>query len=410
MTRSLALTIGLGAVGIAVAVILLGVTLTESPGPTPPIGFVATASPTATGVATPGATPTPTAEPTPTPSPTPVPTPTLVPDPLTGRMVTQDVANRHPIAVMIDDQFDARPQSGLSMASVVWQAPAEGGIPRYMAIFQDQIPGAIGPVRSARYYFIVWASEWKAVYAHAGGSPQALDTLKAKGSGQYVYNADGFRYSATFRRIRTRFAPHNLYTDGASLRKLATKLKAKDGTITPIWQFAPDAALEDRPVGGTIAVTYPYNAVKYAYDQGTNTYLRTVTGESKQTDAANKTRIAPKNVVIMRMHFGPLNDGHPKKHRLEAQMIGSGPAWFATNGHTITGTWKKTSVLSPTKFFDSKGNPITLTIGQTFVQVVPYGYTVSIKDGKLPTASPSPSASPSSLGDVSERDWAEVWA
>ena len=82
---------------------------------------------------------------------------------------------------MIDDLGPARPQSGFSAASVVWQAPAEGGIPRYMLLFQSTIPGSVGPVRSAREYYIEWAAEWKAMYVHAGGSPQALQTLASKG-------------------------------------------------------------------------------------------------------------------------------------------------------------------------------------------------------------------------------------
>ena len=132
------------------------------------------------------------------PSPTPEPTPSLVPAPLTGRLVKPEVASRHVIAVMVDDQFAARPQSGLSSADVVWQAPAEGGIPRYMALFQTGSPKAVGPVRSSRYYFIAWAAEWRSVYVHVGGSPQALALLRSsKGRGPVVYDADGFRYEGT---------------------------------------------------------------------------------------------------------------------------------------------------------------------------------------------------------------------
>ena len=127
-------------------------------------------------------------------------------------MISERASQRHPIAVMIDDLSPARPQSGLQSASIVWHAPAEGGIPRYMAIFADTLPEEVGPVRSARLYFVQWASEWKAVYVHAGGSPQALRTLATKGHGQLVYNADEFRYSSYFRRSRDRFAPHNLYS------------------------------------------------------------------------------------------------------------------------------------------------------------------------------------------------------
>jgi hypothetical protein len=269
-----------------------------------------------------------------------------------------------------------------------------------MAIFQDQLPNAIGPVRSSRYYYIAWAAEWRAVYVHSGGSPQALATLRAKGSGQYVYNGDEFRYSGTFHRVTTRQAPHNLYTTGAKLLALGKRMGAKDLAYTAAWQFAPDAPLESRPYGGTITVTYPYNTITYAYDRATNTYPRSVTGEKKQTDAGNGTRIAPKNVVVMRMAFGPLNDGHPGAPRLEATVVGSGTAWISTNGRTIKGTWKKTAITKPTKFYDAAGNEVVLTVGQTFVQVVTLStslYPVSFKAGSdTPPATTAPSPSPTS--------------
>jgi hypothetical protein len=354
------------------------------------------AAPSASDPESPSLEPSPSVSPTPTPAPTPV----LVPAPLTGRLVTPAAAARHPIAVMIDDLSPARPQSGFSAASIVWQAPAEGGIPRYMMVFQENIPGDVGPVRSSRYYYIAWAAELRAVYGHAGGSPQALATLRQKGNGQLVYNIDEFRYGGSFRRIKTRFAPHNLYTTGKQLRRLVGQVGAKDVAVKWPWTFAPDAPLEQRPVGGRITVNYLANAIRYDYDRTTNTYLRSNTSEKKQIDASTKQRVAPKNVIVMLMHFGPLNDGS-KKHRLEAQVIGSGPAWIATNGRTITGTWKKTGLTSPTRFFDKSGKPVTLTVGQTFVQVMPYGSKMSFVAGKpapLPsgiTGSPSPSPSPS---------------
>jgi Protein of unknown function (DUF3048) N-terminal domain/Protein of unknown function (DUF3048) C-terminal domain len=386
-----------GVVALAALVIGVGANALSASAPSPSPLALASVLPTPTATLTPTGTPLPTvtASPTPLPTATPLPTPVLVPAPLTGRLVTPAVAAQHPIAVMIDDLAAARPQSGLSSASVVWQAPAEGGIPRYMAIFQETLPKNIGPVRSSRYYYIAWAAEWRAVYAHAGGSPGAKATLKAKGNGQYVYNVDEFRYSGTFFRITTRRPPHNLYTTGAKLRATGKHAGAKDQAYKPVWKFAPDAPLDARPYGGSITVTYPYNTIRYAYDRTTNTYLRSVTGEKKQTDAAAGVRIAPKNVVVMRMHFGPLNDGHPGAPRLEADVVGSGTAWISTNGRTIKGTWKKTAVTKPTKFYDASGKEVTLTIGQTFVQVVPAGYPLSFKAGSSqPPATPVPSATP----------------
>ena len=286
---------------------------------------------------------------------------------------------------MVDDLGPARPQSGFNAASVVWQAPAEGGIPRYMLVFQENIPTDVGPVRSARYYYIAWAAEWRAVYAHAGGSPQALATLRSKGSGQLVYNADEFRWAKTFRRVKDRFSPHNLYTTGENLRKLATSLKAKDGAMTPAWTFGPDLAKPFRPRGGSIEVAYTANKIRYVYEWQTNTYQRSVTGEKHQVDAATGGRVGPKNVVIMLMRFGPLNDGS-NKHRLEADVVGSGTAWIATNGTTIKGTWRKKSLTEPTVFFDADGKPVTLTVGQTFINVMQTGSKVTI----VPAAPPPP--------------------
>ena len=140
------------------------------------------------------------------------------------------------------------------------------------------------------------------------------------------------------------------------------------------------------PSGTRITVVYPYEAVQYRYDPATNTYRRYVRpprgGAFKaQVDAADGQPVAPKNVVILKMAFGPLNDGHPKKHRLEAHDVGKGVAWISTNGLTVKGTWRKASPTAPTRLFGPDGKPIVLTAGQTFVQVMKLEDTVTIRDG-----------------------------
>jgi hypothetical protein len=393
---------------LVVAVLAVGIVLgigagvlNGSSGPTPPpVAVASTGSPSPSGSSQPATTnepsggpsgspdASPSGEPSASPSPTPVPTPVTVPAPLTGMPVKPAVAARRVVVVMVDDQFDARPQSGLSQADVVWQAPAEGGIPRYMAFFQTGDPPAVGPVRSSRLYFISWASEWRPLYVHAGGSPQAKALLgSSKGRGRYVYNADALRWEGrALWRIHTRFAPHNLYTDGKHLRALARKVGAQPVPgQKPVWTFADAAPIEQRPQGGTIVVPYLANKITYKYNRDSNTYLRSVTGEKKQTDAGTKVRIAPTNVIIMAVHFGPLNDGS-NHHRLEGQVTGTGKAWIATNGKTIRGTWQKSKFNGKTRFFDKNGNPVTLTRGQTFVQVVPVGTNLTIKDGTVPAA------------------------
>jgi hypothetical protein len=383
--------IGLGVVALAGAAILVawsvgafgpGSAATSSPGPTS-----GSPAPLPSGSESPSATPAPTI-----PPPTPVPTPVLVPAPLTGLPVSPEVAARQPIAVMIDDHFDARPQSGFNAASVVWHAPAEAGIPRYMLIFQDEIPKDVGPVRSARQYYVEWAAEWRSLYVHAGGSPDAIATLRAKGQGQWVYDADEFRWGGRYLwRATDRFPPHNVYTDGKHLRQLAQVLGAVDEPLEPRWSFAADADPALRPTGGAIRVVYPYETIVYRYDNATNRYLRsTCPGvctikrtKTAHIDRADGEVIAPKNVVILRMPFGPLNDGHPNKYRLEARNVGTGEAWISSNGFTVKGTWSKASSKAPTLLFGPNGSPITLTAGQTFVQVIPLNYAFDIRDGSV---------------------------
>ena len=377
----------LGVVGaVVIGGLVLGVAvaagLTNSPGPL----VAATSSPTPdqTLAPTPSATPGPTASPTPLPSPTPTPTPIV--GALDGLPVSEAVAQQHVVGVMIDDHADARPQSGLNAASIVWQAPAEAGIPRYLLLFQDRIPGAVGPIRSAREYFIEWAAEWDAVYVHVGGSPQAQDTLHLQGDGQWVWNADQFRWGGQYMwRINTRVAPHNVYTDGEHLRGLTTAVGASDGPIAPHWSFRPDAPIQDRATGGTISVAYSYESITYRYDSQTNTYPRYINGSSAaQIDAADGNIVAPKNVVILQMSFAPL-DGVGVKGRLEAGNIGTGVAWISSNGRTVQGTWRKDAVTSPTLLFGPDGAPVQMTAGQTFVQVMATTDTISVADGVIPT-------------------------
>lgn len=384
--------LGMAVVALALLVVWQAGPLVSRPAaasPMPGTAAPASAGPTAV-VVEPTLTTTP-----PTPLPT-APPPTVL-SALTGVPIDPATAGYHPIAVMVDDHVRARPQSGFNSAAIVWHAPAEGGVPRYMLIFQDMIPAAVGPIRSSREYYIEWAAEWNAMYVHHGGSPQALATLVRKGHGQWVWNADGFRWSPLYLwRIDERVPPHDVYTDGEHLRALAERIGAGDGPLTPVWRFAPNVNTFVRPVGGTITVTYPYETITYRYDRLTNRYVRYINGSTTpQIDAADGSIVAPTNVVILRMHFGPLNDGHPDKFRLEASNVGKGEAWMSTNGVTVKGTWRKASETAPTLLFGPDGQPFTLTAGQTFVQVLALTYGFEIIPGTFPWGNPAaPSVNP----------------
>ena len=304
---------------------------------------------------------------------------------MSGVATTADLAHRYPIAVMIDDSPSARQQAGLSSASIVWQAPAEGGIPRYMAIFQSGTPPRIGPVRSARLYFVRWAAEWKAVYLHAGGPPPLRAFLA--GRQKLVLDANGRATS----RVTFRAKPHNLYTDGTRLRAFAERVKHATGnhlgydpTARGRLQPFRDAASEgDRgPDGGTISVTYTSERVSYRYDRASNTWLRSVDGREQHDAVATPNkgngtigagpRIAPTTVVVMVVPIrrSKAIEG-PALGRLEADSLGSNTAWVFADGRVTKATWHKRTPSDRTRFLDAAGHEIVLPRGQLFVQVVP---------------------------------------
>jgi len=330
----------------------------------------------------PSASTTPSASASVSPSPSPI---AASYEDLSGIETTPELAHRYPIAVMIDDSPAARQQAGLSFASIVWQAPAEGGIPRYMAIFQSGTAPSIGPVRSARLYFVRWAAEWKAVYLHAGGPPPLRSFLA--GRQKLVHDVNG----RTARRVSFRAAPHNLYTDGNRIRRFAEEAKnatserlgydsTKPGRLQP---FADAASEADRgPDGGTIRVAYTSAKVSYTYDRPSNTWLRSVDGRKQHDALATRNRghgkigsgprIAPTTVVVMVV---PIRRSTAIEGaalgRLEADSIGTNTAWVFANGRVTKGTWRKKDPSDRTRFLDATGQEIVFPRGQIFIQVVP---------------------------------------
>src|SRR5690606_24574017 len=141
--------------------------------------------------------------------PTPTPEPKNVPNPLNGALYTESEAknflNKRPLAVMVENHVEARPQAGLAEAEILYEAMAEGGITRFMALYQASSPEKITPVRSARLHFVDWAAEYDAAYAHWGGSNEALQFLRSnnrpKDLDQFIFGGAFFRDHSTGRSL-----------------------------------------------------------------------------------------------------------------------------------------------------------------------------------------------------------------
>lgn len=357
---------------VVLAVASIGVALTGrgNASPTPSPSIVAAASPTAT--------------PSPTPSPTPTPTATPTPGgpyaALDGVKTTAALANREPLAITIDDNAVARPQSGYSGASIVYQAPADGGEDRYMFVYQEGDAADIGPVRSGRPYFATWAAEYRAIFAHFGGDQKTLQqVMPALVAARLVYDINAL-YDPGFHRIGSRPAPHNAYTSTQRLWSVAAGLGEPATMIAglPTRPFTADMAADQRPASASIAVPYNTGLIGYTYDPKTNAYLRSVAGAA-QYDGSDKKRVTARNVVVLFMALSIDPQSEPGYARPVLAQIGSGKAIVFHDGHVWQGTWRKSDTGDLTRFYDASGNEVPLVRGRIFVQVVPTGTNVTFK-------------------------------
>ena len=271
-----------------------------------------------------------------------------------------------PLAVMVDNHPDARPQSGTAVADVVWEVPVEGGLTRNMLVFRSTEAKEIGPVRSARPYFLRWAREFDAVYAHVGGSDEALADLGGRTLG--LDDANEFRYGGSFRRDSRRSAPHNTYTSTEALRALVEKNGWETTTD------AVDATLRGAaPSGGAPAakasVTYVRNGetAEFRWDAAAGGYA--LWREGRPARDRDGTAIAPKTVIVLETDMIPIDDPHGKG-LIGLETVGSGKATVLRDGTAFVGTWKKTSAAEPTQVYGEDGAKIPFAPGQLWYAVV----------------------------------------
>ena len=379
---------------------------TATPAPTATFTAVATGTvpPTSTPTiaATASATPTPSLSPTATATDTRVPTATVDPvyyaedtlagtgpgpaGPLSGLPTTPTRANRRAIAVVIDNYApDARPQTGLNRASLVFETLAEGGVTRLMAVYLERDAPLIGPVRSARIYFNAWAARLRAIYAHAGGNSDALYQLGHLRSMRTAVDVDDLNLPVApgaddqpYWRTYDRAAPHNLYTATAQLRGYTLQAGRPAYAVppAPLSHRIPDPYFR-RPDIASIDVgfsSYAYN-VHWTYDRTSNTYLRSAGGLAA-ADPLSRRPVAPSNVVVV---FTTLSlDPDPfASDGVNVHTVGAGHALYFRDGHLVRGSWRKTALQAPLELLDPHRNPQPLNPGQTWIEVVPLSAPVS---------------------------------
>lgn len=292
---------------------------------------------------------------------------------LDGVPVPADQTNPTVIAAMIENIKESRPPSGLDKASVVYEALAEGGITRFLALFPaGQDIKEIGPIRSARPYYISWAEEYKGLYLHAGGSPQALSYIKTGKANIVDYNQ--FYHAPNFIRDRSRRAPHNLYTNSFLMGDALNRLKLAAPTYTS-WLYKDELPIDQRPeTTNDIVIDFSSKTyqVKYTYDRVNNRYVRYIGGEPHVT--RDGAQIYADNIVVEYMKTGLIPG---ESQRLQMSTVGTGDMLMFRDGQVIKGTWKKDSNTARTQFLDEQGNVVALNPGTTWIEALPIGRKVT---------------------------------
>lgn len=277
----------------------------------------------------------------------------------TGLQVDPSINQRAVTGIMIENSLEARPQSGLDQADIVFEAIAEGGITRHLALFHDTEPDYLGPVRSVRPYYVQWCMTFDCAIAHVGGSPEALGNIREWGT----KDLDQFANGGSYWRINSRYAPHNMYTSTAKLRELEAAKGYGAATFTPLVRKAdaPSQAPNARSININIS-SYNFNS-HYDWDGASNTYKRSLGGAPHMNINAGggQNQLSPKVIVVMVMPYGVALDKHSSYG-----TIGSGQAYVFQDGMVTEGTWNKPDMKAQFTFADGAGKPIALNAGQAW--------------------------------------------
>ncbi len=308
-----------------------------------------------------------------------------------------------PLGIMIENHVDARPQSGLSFADVVYEAVAEGGITRFLAVYYCQDAGEVGPVRSARTYFINFISEYGTypLYTHVGGAnqPGPADALSQLTDYGWTGYNDMSQFSIGFpvfwrdyNRLGHQAATeHTMYSTTEKLWDYAATNRGftnvdKNGTswdkgFVP-YSFKDDASVSQRGTSQSIHLEFwtgdPDYYVDWTYDPTINLYSRN-NGGKPHIDRDTNKQLTSKNIVVLFMQESHANDGYPDNVHLLYKTIGTGKALIFMDGKEIKGAWSKDSRTSRTLIYDNLGNPVKFNRGKIWFEILPTTGVVTVK-------------------------------
>ncbi len=310
--------------------------------------------------------------------------------------IVDEDSNQRPIAVMIDNNIGNGRHAGLQDSYINYEIIVEGGLTRIMALFKDKDVSLIGPVRSSRHYFLDYALESDAIYAHYGWSTYAQNDIKYLN----VNNINGLYDSAPFWRDTTISAPHNVFTSIDKLYAYATQKNYN--TTSTNWKllnYTTDEVNLNTPIStttqtnpetgekttipitreglltaNTVIIPYSYYQNRsYTYDSKRKVYLRYM-NNTPHLDKTTGAQLYYKNIIIEKVRNSLLdNEG-----RQDLDTTGTGEGYYITNGYALPIYWTKSGRSAKTIYKYSDGSEVKINDGNTFIQIMPTTYTPTI--------------------------------
>jgi hypothetical protein len=322
---------------------------------------------TASAVLTACGSPTPRAVARTTTTTKPIPPPNGPKCPLTGEPAPPGgVPQRPALAVKVDNFSAARPQSGLAQADIVFEEPVEGGITRYVAVFQCQNASLVGPIRSARNIDIGILGEFgHPLLVNVGGIQPVLDNIE----NSPIQEIDLRTHDAANVHPPGRFAPYDTYAVTSALWALQPNQDAAAPSPVFTYSKTPPIGIEN----ASVSIPYPGSNVVWTYDPSSQQYLRSYGATPDDLNGGPQNSAADVIVQTVQITYGPWLENDVGGYEVQANLYqgASGPAEIFRNGVEIAGTWQRDALGQPTQFISSTGVPITLQPGRTWVELVP---------------------------------------
>jgi hypothetical protein len=296
--------------------------------------------------------------------------------PLTGNLAPGGrVPQRPALAVKVENLPVSRPPFGLGRADVIYEEPVEGGITRFIVIFQCQDAPRIEPVRSGRLIDPDLVRQYGAhpLFAYAGAIPPVV----AKVDASSLVDVGVYQAPAAYYRDSGRYAPHNLVSSTAVLYAAGRALHAPSTPPTPVFHYG--ALPATATPAGIVHIGYQYSNLTWAWQPKTKTWLRSYADTGLAT-LGDGGAITARNVVVMKVVLYPSQyvEDPLGTHENLLVLTGSGPVQVFRNGAVINGTWSRPTLADLTKLLDAQGRPIPLAPGQTWIELVPTTVGVSV--------------------------------